>query len=64
MKASGLAGAAKRISEAVGESIQSYERGIRIFKLGIIVGALIVQTNQCGCPVPGWLFQKSVDLIC
>ena len=38
MKASGLAGAARRISEAGGESMRSYERRMRAFNLGLICG--------------------------
>jgi hypothetical protein len=44
VKANGLAGAVKRISETGGDSMQSYERRMRVFNLGVIVVALIVLT--------------------
>jgi len=44
VKANGLAGAAGRISEVGGESVQSYERRMRVFNLGVIVVALIALT--------------------
>jgi hypothetical protein len=37
VKANGLAGAARGISEAGAESVQSYERRMRIFNLGAAI---------------------------
>jgi hypothetical protein len=63
VKASGLAGAARRISEAGGDSIQSYERRMRVFNLGVIVVALIVLTILIGWLSTTWLaFEKSLGL--
>jgi len=42
VKANGTAGATRRIPEAAGECVQSYERRMRVFNLGVIVVALIV----------------------
>jgi hypothetical protein len=44
VKANGLADAARGISEADAESIQSYEQRMPVFNLGIIVVALITLT--------------------
>ena len=61
LKANGLAGAARRISEAGGESIQSYERRMRV--LNFIVVALIVPTILMESLSTAWMaFQKSLGL--
>ena len=58
VKANGLAGAARRISEAGGVSVQSYERRMRVFNLGVVVVALTVWLSST------WLaFEKSLGLI-
>jgi hypothetical protein len=61
VKASGIAGDAKHISETAGESIQSYERRMRVFEFGIIVVALIVLTILIMCLFCAWTaFEKSL----
>ena len=63
VKANGLAGAARRISEAGGESIQSYERRMRVLNLGVIVVALIVLTILIEQLSSAWMaFEKSLGL--
>jgi hypothetical protein len=61
VKANGLAGAAKRISERGGESIQSYERRMRVFSLEVIVVALIVLAVLIAWLSIDWMaFEKSL----
>jgi hypothetical protein len=63
VKANGLAGAARGISEAGAESIQSYDRRMRIFNLGIIVIALIILTILIERLSSTWMaFEKSLGL--
>jgi hypothetical protein len=63
VKANGLAGAARRISEAGGVSVQSYERRMRVFNLGVTVVALIVLTILIEWLSATWLaFEKSLGL--
>jgi hypothetical protein len=59
VKANGLAGLAKRISK--GGRIQSYEGRMRVFELGVIVGALIALTILIVCLFSAWMaFEKSL----
>ena len=61
VKAKGLAGSARRISE--GGRIQSYEGRMRVFELGVIVAALITLTIQIVCLFSAWMdFEKSLRL--
>jgi hypothetical protein len=61
VKASGLAGAAKRLSESGTESLQSYERRMRVFNLEVIVIALIVLTILIVWLSATWMaFEKSL----
>jgi hypothetical protein len=63
VKAKGLAAATRRISEAGEQRIQSYERRMRIFNLGIVVVALIVLTILIESLSTAWLaFAKSIGL--
>ena len=63
MKANGLASAARRISEAGGDSIQSYERPMLVYNLGVVVVALIVLTILTMGLFRTWLaFEKSLGL--
>jgi len=63
VKANGLAGAARWISEAGEDSIQSYERRMGVFNLGVIVVALIVLTILIGWLSTTWpAFEKSLGL--
>ena len=59
VKANGLAGLAKRISKR--GRIQSYEGRMRVFELGVIVGALIALTILIVCLFSAWMaFEKSL----
>ena len=61
VKANGLAGDTKRISETPRESIESYERRMRVFNLGVIVVALIVLTILIEWLSMAWMaFEKSL----
>ena len=61
VKANGLAGDTKRISEGGAESLQSYERRMRVFNLEVIVIALIVLTILIVCLSATWMaFEKSL----
>jgi hypothetical protein len=61
VNASGLAGDAKRISEAGGDSLLSYERRMRVFNLEVIVVVLIVLTILIGWLYTTWLaFENSI----
>ncbi len=63
VKANGLAGATRRISEAGGDSLQSYERRKRVFDSGVIVVVLIVLTILIGWLSTTWMaFEKSIGL--
>src|SRR5262249_10095501 len=64
MKAKGLAGSAKRISEGSGQRIQSYDGRMRVFELVIIiVVALIALTILIVCLFSTWMaFEKSLGL--
>jgi hypothetical protein len=63
MKANGIAGATRRISETAGDSVQSYERRMRVFNLGVIVVALIVLTILIVWLSTAWMaFEKSLGL--
>jgi hypothetical protein len=63
VKANGLAGAARGISEAGGQSIQAYERRMRVFNLGVILVALIVLMILIEWLSTAWLaFEKSLGL--
>jgi hypothetical protein len=62
-EANGLAGEGRRISEAGGDRIQSYERRMRVFNLGIIVVALIALTILIEWLSTAWVaFEKSLGL--
>ena len=61
VKAKGLAGSARRISEGGKERKQSYEGRMRVFELGIIVVALIALTILIVCLFSVWMaFEKSL----
>jgi hypothetical protein len=61
VKANGLAGPTKRISENGADSLQSYERRMRAFNLGVIVVALIVLTILIVWLSVAWTaFEKSL----
>lgn len=61
VKANGLAGDTKRISESGAESLQSYERRMRVFNLEVILIALIVLTILIVCLSATWMaFEKSL----
>ena len=61
VKAKGLAAAARRILETGGGSIESYERRMRVFNLGVLVVALVVLTILVGWFSTAWLaFEKSL----
>jgi len=63
VKANGLAGAARGISEGDAESIQSYERRMRVFNLGVIAVALIILTILIERLSSAWIaFEKSLGL--
>ena len=63
VKANGLAGDTKRISESGAESLQSYERRMRVFNLGVIVVALIILTILIERLSSAWMaFEKSLGL--
>jgi hypothetical protein len=63
VKANGLAGDTKRISESGAESLQSYERRMRVFNLGVIVVALIILTILIEWLSTAWMaFEKSIGL--
>ena len=60
VKANGL-GDTKRISESGAESLQSYERRMRVFNLAIIVVALMVLTILIIWLSDTWMaFEKSL----
>jgi len=61
VKGNGTAGATRRIQEAAGEGVQSYERRMRAFNLGVIVVALIVLTILIVWLSTTWVaFEKSL----
>ena len=61
VKAIGLASAAKRTSERSGEGMQSYERRMRVFNLGVILVALIALTILIEWLSTAWVaFEKSL----
>jgi len=63
VKARGLAGDSKRISETGGEKIQSYERRMRVFNFAVIVVALIILTILIERLSSAWVaFEKSLGL--
>jgi hypothetical protein len=63
VKANGLAGDTRRISETTRESIESYERRMRIFNLAIVVVALMVLTILIIRLSDAWIaFEKSLGL--
>ena len=63
VKAHGLADAAREISPAGGESVQSYEGRMRVFNLGVVVVALIVLTILIERLSTAWIaFEKSIRL--
>jgi len=63
VKANGLAGAARRISETGGDSVQSYERRMRVFNLGVLAVALIILTILIEWLPTAWMaFEKSLGL--
>jgi len=63
VKAKGLAGVARRISEAGGQTIQSYKRRMRVFNLRVVIVALIVLTILIEWLSTAWLaFAKSLGL--
>jgi predicted nucleic acid-binding Zn ribbon protein len=61
VKARGLAGDAKRVSETAQESIESYERRMRVFNLEIVVVALMILTILLIWLSDTWMaFEKSL----
>jgi hypothetical protein len=63
VKANGLAGDTKRISETTRESIETYERRMRIFNLAIVVAALMVLPILIIRLSDAWFaFEKSLGL--
>ena len=61
MKAKGLAGSAKRISEGGEQRIQSYEGRMRVLEFGVIVVAFIALMIQIVCLFSAWMdFEKSL----
>ena len=63
MKARGLAGDSKRISETGGDKIQSYERRMRVFNWEVDVVALTTLTTLIMWLSSAWIaFEKSLGL--